>query len=1141
MRPPAVEKMGYYPTSIQVIEALKTWIAPANDGRLLDPCCGEGSAAGALARAMSCTSWGVELSPARSQVAEKNMDRVLCAAWQTCTLTNESITLLFLNPPYNYDRFGDQRRLETEFLKTTTPKLIRGGLLVYIVPLTLLGDESVASLLVAYYESLAVVRYPDTGYNQVIVLGYRRQHYKNPAKEEIAEIQKLAQAEPPMLEAISAPRYTLLPAPGKGAGGTAIRFSRMDYSAEELVDATLKKGLMHSRTWLDRIDPGRLDVKLGRPIMPLKKGHIAMLMAAGTMGIMRLIDENGQPMLVKGRVVKVTPKVGSEETKSGDTLDIYRDRYETTISVIRQNGIEVIKDVKMLSEFMGKYGEQIGRYITERTQPLYNFDPTPAETAILDTLSQHRKPLPGQANPGLLPIQRHVATAVARALRKNRRDNIQGEMGSGKTTMALAALALLDAFPALIMCDPHMVEKWMREAKEVVPGVQIMELRRLGGHNHQQVNDVERFFESYEKGLLGKKAIAVIAHTTAKLGSGWRHSYVKRRINGIVVLCCPTCGAPITVDNHGVEVPATTEKELGQKRLFCRAQVSGYALDEENRVAKGEDGMPIWEKRECHGALFANDVGDQRYPIADYIFRHAKFRFQMLIADEVHKFKGKSSDRGIAYHQLVQSVQYTINLTGTFFGGPSTSIFWLLQRNDPKVSRDFDFNDERRWAARYGVLEYRRLNKQNYNEDDVDAGFTGNRRYLNIAKELPGISPSIINRLLPNTVFLSLKDLGLVLPEYTEEVAALNMTLEPCDEDHPVAHAEQYSLMESSLRLKARQDKRFLSTWLQWSLGRPNSAFRDEKVQTDILDDRYSGDESEVDLLNVIETETVNGKEKLRRTIMELPAVIPEDGKAFLPKEAWLVEFVRSERRLGRKTLIYLRQTGKRDIQYRLERILKDAGIRALVLTSSVEARKREAWIAGKVYGIDALIVNPRLVETGLDLVAFSNVVFVEIEYSLYTLWQALRRVWRPGQTQKVKAVFAIYNNTMEARALALMGQKMKAGQTLYGDEVGGAIVPEDEGDLLLKLAREALSKADIPDLQSLFAENCHVERPAVSITEIEMAGAGAELVPAEMPAAPTRTTTFDAWMDGRGNDMLNSSRKKKAVEGQMSLFDLVN
>jgi hypothetical protein len=1131
MRPPATEKMGYYPTSSMVIEALRTWFAPAEDGRLLDPCAGEGSAAGTLAKALNCTSWGVELSPTRAQVAEKNMDHVLCAAWQTCSLTNESISLLFLNPPYNYDRFGDQRRLETEFLKSTTPKLARGGTLVYIVPLNLLGDETVAALMVGYYENLTVVRYPETEYKQVIVMGYRRQNYKNPSKEEIAEFQKLSKAEPPMLAAVPTPKYTLLPAPAKGAGGSGIRFSRMDYSAEELADSTLKTGLLHSRAWLDLIDPSRLDVKVDRPIMPLKKGHIAMLMAAGTMGIMRLTDENSQPMLVKGRVVKITDKVGTEETKSGDKMDILRDRWVTTISVIRQSGIEVITDVKQLSEFMQKYGEQIGRFITDQTRPLYNFNPTQAENAILDTLSLRRKGLPGQTKPGLLPIQRHVAAAMARAMRLRRRCNIQGEMGSTKTTISLASLMLLDAFPALIICDPHMVEKWMREAKDVIPGVQVMELRHIGGHKHQQENDVERFLKSYDKGLLGKKAIAVMAHTTAKLGTGWRHVYVKRRIEGVTTLCCSICGNPITFDDHGVEVPATSEDDLGQKRLFCRAQVSGYALDADGRVEKGEDGKPVWGKRKCHAPLFANDVGDQRYPIADYIFKHAKFRFKMLIADEVHKFKGKSSDRGIAYHQLVQSVQYTINLTGTFFGGPSTSIFWLLQRNDPKVSSDFDFHDERRWAARYGVLEYRRLTKKGYNEDELDVGFTGNRRWLNVAKELPGISPSIINRLLHNTVFMSLKDLGLVLPEYTEEVAALNMLAEnPLGE----SHAAQYSWMESSLRAKARQDKRFLSVWLQWALARPNSAFRDEKVQTEILDDKDdSGDD--VGLMDIIETETVNGKAKLKRTLMELPAIIT--GNALLPKEAWLVDFVRSEAAQNRKTLIYLRQTGTRDIQYRLDEILKATGVRSQVLSSSVEARKREAWIAGKVYGIDALIVNPRLVETGLDLVAFSNVVFYEIEYSLYTLWQALRRVWRPGQTQKVKAVFAIYNGAMEARALALMGQKMKAGQTLYGDEVGGAIVPEDEGDLLLKLAREALNKADIPDLQSLFAANCHVEHPVVETSVVELPVAAVEPV-IPIPAAPVKAVTFDSWMEARGTESLNSSRKKKVTEGQMSLFD---
>jgi len=518
-----------------------------------------------------------------------------------------------------------------------------------------------------------VVRYPDTEYNQVIILGLRRQHYKNPSKDEIAQIQSLSKTEPPLFEAIPSPRYQLLPAPAKGAGGTGIKFTRMDYSAEELADATLKTGLAQSRTWLDLIDPSRLDVKIDRPVMPLKKGHIAMLMAAGTMGIMRLTDEDGQPLLVKGRVVKVTDKVGSEETKSGDQIDIYRDRYVTTISVIRQGGIEVISDVKALSEFMQKYGEQIGRFITDQTHPLYNFDPTPQETAILDSLSLHRKPLPGQEKPGLLPIQRHVAAAVGRELRLRRRANIQGEMGAGKTTMALAAATLLNAFPAIVMCDPHMVEKWMREAKEIIPGVQVMELCHIGGRHRRQVNDVERFLTSYERGLLGKKAIAVLAHTTAKLGTGWRHAYIKRRIQGIETLCCPTCGNPITIDNHGIEAPATSEEDLGKKRLFCRAKTCGYVLDDEGKVKRDEDGKPVWGERECHAPLFASDVGDGRYPIADYIFRHAKFRFKMLIADEVHKFKGKSSDRGIAYHQLVQSVDYTINLTGTFFGGPCAS------------------------------------------------------------------------------------------------------------------------------------------------------------------------------------------------------------------------------------------------------------------------------------------------------------------------------------------------------------------------------------------------------------------------------------------------------------------------------------
>ncbi len=127
----------------------------------------------------------------------------------------------------------------------------------------------------------------------------------------------------------------------------------------------------------------------------------------------------------------------------------------------------------------------------------------------------------------------------------------------------------------------------------------------------------------------------------------------------------------------------------------------------------------------------------------------------------------------------------------------------------------------------------------------------------------------------------------------------------------------------------------------------------------------------------------------------------------------------------------------------------------------------------------------------------------------------------------------------MEARALALMGQKMKAGQTLYGDEVGGAIVPEDEGDLLLKLAREALNKADIPDLQSLFAENCRIEEAAEPVVTVELLPE--DVVEVELPAPPVKAVTFDDWMESHNARSSGSGRKKKTSEGQVSLFDFVD
>ena len=267
--------------------------------------------------------------------------------------------------------------------------------------------------------------------------------------------------------------------------------------------------------------------------------------------------------------------------------------------------------------------------------------------------------------------------------------------------------------------------------------------------------------------------------------------------------------------------------------------------------------------------------------------------------------------------------------------------------------------------------------------------------------------------------------------------------------------------------------------------------------------------------------------------LLELPAITPQgyssgnpNGHKWLPKEAWLANFCRAEKLLGRKVLVYVRQTGKRDIQDHLVLPLEENGLRVTVLGGNVDPRKREEWITKRAERLDVLICNAELVKTGLDLIQFASVVFYEITYSLYTLWQAVRRVWRLGQVRPVRAVFSVYDGTMEARALSLMGAKMKAAQLLYGDEVGGAIVPEEDGDLLTELAREVLNGADLPDLQTLFADEMKMSNnPLGSLT-----------TPSAVIVPGPKVMTWDEWAMQRTIIVRRTKRKEVVPEGQMGL-----
>lgn len=46
---------------------------------------------------------------------------------------------MWRNPPYDDDRHDNEKQLELAFLKSTTPELVRYGVLAFVIPQRILG------------------------------------------------------------------------------------------------------------------------------------------------------------------------------------------------------------------------------------------------------------------------------------------------------------------------------------------------------------------------------------------------------------------------------------------------------------------------------------------------------------------------------------------------------------------------------------------------------------------------------------------------------------------------------------------------------------------------------------------------------------------------------------------------------------------------------------------------------------------------------------------------------------------------------------------------------------------------------------------------------------------------------------------
>jgi hypothetical protein len=204
------------------------------------------------------------------------------------------------------------------------------------------------------------------------------------------------------------------------------------------------------------------------------------------------------------------------------------------------------------------------------------------------------------------------------------------------------------------------------------------------------------------------------------------------------------------------------------------------------------------------------------------------------------------------------------------------------------------------------------------------------------------------------------------------------------------------------------------------------------------------------------------------------------DSKIIWPKEKALLDILQQERAQGRQVWTFATYTDKHDVLGRLETIIRQAGLRVKVLRAEqVPTKSRSAWIAKHAPGVDVMVSHPQPVGTGMTLFDprgshnFSTLAFYETGYDLFALRQASRRSWRIGQKLPCRVHFLYYAETMQARAMGLMAQKLDASLALEGQfsAEGLAAMCSDAGSMQMELAKSLVENIEFGELERVWAK----------------------------------------------------------------------
>lgn len=765
-------------------------------------------------------------------------------------------------------------------------------------------------------------------------------------------------------------------------------------------------------------------------------------------------------------------------------------------------GLNPLDEINSITEYLNTFGVTVAERIKKLFVPL--FDPateslSPEVLAINQYIEEH-------AGYPLYDAQLAVAEAIKRQLERSKVGLIVAECGSGKSkigavSIAATAAGLLSHQMSvkvsktfnLILCPSHVTEKWVRELEETVPNA-------FAAVVHTPA-ELDHLYQMFERG--NKFCFAVLSKEKARDGymrapaviyRPWNREALPIERNPPLhdgadidgnphkpVFCCPECGAVVmaefTQDGVSYRVPAKSyyfrrEHSGNHKCAACGAslwsalnpdawrrqkkwaKIGDYGfvyrplVYEHFKKAGGEGQLQkLYEIQDHPDACFPARGAYRTYALSSYIKRKYKGKIYGLIVDELHEYSNKSG-QGEAMAELYGTAKKVVGMTATLINGYSSGIFHLLYRICPAQMRKDNkrYENPSKFDAEYGVIQ------NIYVEQEPE--YNSNRRTVQSKKNsrlLPGVSPLVYSRfLLDKAAFLSLTDMGKDLPEYEEIPVALKM---------PAAVEAEYKEIEKELKFVLKNDKKaakkILSAYLNLLTAYPDQPYEQKPVY-----------------------HPLDGH----------PIVTPEDTVApgtILPKDEEVLNIVERKIAAGEKVLIYTNWT-RLDSQMRLQTLLTARGWNTIIMPAKVKPAKREQWVADRLSaGLQVLIANPTLVQTGLDLNAFTTLIFYDTGYKLFTLRQASRRSWRINQTApRVEVYMFYYQDTMQHKAIKLMASKLAVAGIIEGSfsEEGLAAMSECE-DMTTLMAKELMLgiKDSVEDVSAMFKRMANLKPQAAA------------------------------------------------------------